>query len=498
MANLDVIDALNEIARQKNLSREFVIETLKQGLLQACKKKFGTADNITVDVEDESGEIGIFARRTVVETVEDPALQITAADAADYIDDPQPGDEVDVIIPFEEFGRLAIQQTKQILFQRVREAEREQVFSDYSSQVGEIITGTVQQINRGDILVNLGRTEAVMPFREQIHAERYQQGRTIRACVIDVVKTIKGPQVILSRTHPDFLKKIFFQEVPEIRDGLVEIKAVARDPGERAKVAVYTKDPKIDAVGACVGVKGVRVQAVVRELSGEKIDIIFWSPDPATFVVRALSPAKELEAFADEAQQKMLVICPDLMNSKAIGKKGENVRLASKLTGWKINVINETEYQSRLQAIDNQLTLELLDVSDKIKAKLAEAGLETLGKVIEAGQDKLTEVPGIGDKTAEKILAQAIEIKDSQLMKLLDQPREKAKAAPAEEAQPAAAAAPVPAEEPAAADDAEAIGGPDAEEQLAIEEPAAEAGETGDAGPAGDAATDGQDDKEKE
>ncbi|MCU0607716.1 MAG: transcription termination factor NusA [Candidatus Edwardsbacteria bacterium] len=493
MANLDVIDALNEIARQKNLSREFVIETLKQGLLQACKKKFGTADNITVDVEDDSGEIGIFARRTVVETVEDPALQINPADAADYIDRPKPGDEVDVIIPFEEFGRLAIQQTKQILFQRVREAEREQVFQDFSTQLGEIITGTVQQINRGDILVNLGRTEAVLPFREQIRSERYQQGRTVRACVIDVVKTIKGPQVILSRSHPDFLRKLFAQEVPEIRDGLVEIKAVARDAGERAKVAVYTKDPKIDAVGACVGVKGVRVQAVVRELSGEKIDIIFWSPDPATFVVRALSPAKDLEAFADEAEQKMLVICPDLMNSKAIGKRGENVRLASKLTGWRINVINETEYQSRLAAVESQLTLDELDVSDKVKAKLAEAGLETLTKVIEAGQEKLTELPGIGDKTAERILSQAIEIKDGRLMKLLDQPREKPKDAEGGDEQPAAA----PAEEaappavPVAEEGAEPIG-PDAEEKVAGEDPAPEEDET-----PGDVAEGGDGDSEK-
>jgi len=474
VANLDVIDALNEIARQKNLSREFVIETLKQGLLQACKKKFGTSDNITVDVEDDSGEIGIFARRIVADPIEDPALQISAADAADFIDDPKPGDEVEVIIPFEEFGRLAIQQTKQILFQRVREAEREQVFQDFSTQLGEVITGTVQQINRGDILVNLGRTEAVLPFREQIRSERYQQGRTVRACVIDVVKTIKGPQVILSRTHPDFLKKLFAQEVPEIRDGLVEIRAVSREPGERAKVAVYTKDPKIDAVGACVGVKGVRVQAVVRELSGEKIDIIFWSPDPATFVVRALSPAKDLEAFADEPEKKMLVICPDLMNSKAIGKRGENVRLASKLTGWRINVINETEYQSRLTAIEAQLTLDELDISEKIKAKLAEGGYDTLTKVIEAGQERLTELPGIGDKTAERILSQALEIKDGRLMKLLDQPREKPKAEEPSGDETVAPPAAEPAPAQAEPEDDHPIG-PDAEEQVAVaEEPAGE------------------------
>jgi N utilization substance protein A len=417
VSNLDVIEALSEIARRKNLSREFVIETLKLGLLQACKKRFGTSENIFVELEEDTGEIGIFAKKTVAEEVLNPALEISAEDAAEYIDDPKPGDEVEVILPFEEFGRMAIQATKQILFQKVREAEREQVFKDFSGKVGDIVTGTVQQISRDDILVNLDRTEALLPYSEQIRSERYQQGRTVKAVVIDVAKTIKGPQVILSRSHPDFVKRLFMQEVPETKEGLVEIKAVSREPGDRAKVAVYSKDNKVDAVGAFVGLKGARVQAVVRELSGEKIDIVSWSSDPALFVVRALSPAKGLEAFPEPEEKRVIVICPDDQYSLAIGKRGQNVRLAAKLTGWRIDVMTESQYQERFEALSQvQISLEELEISEKIRAKLKEAGFDTVEKLIKAGEEGLTEIEGIGAKTAEKVLSAAKEAKDAQLM----------------------------------------------------------------------------------
>ncbi len=417
MSNLDVIEALGEIARRKNLSREFVVETLKLGLLQACKKRFGTSDNIFVELEEDTGEIGIFARKTVAEEVTNPALEISPADAAEYLDDPQPGDEVEVILPFEEFGRMAIQATKQILFQKVREAEREQVYKDFSGKVGDIVTGTVQQISRDDILVSLDRTEAVLPYSEQIRSERYQQGRTVRALVIEAAKNLKGPQVILSRTHPDFLKRLFMQEVPETKEGLVEVKVVAREPGDRAKVAVASRDPKIDAVGAFVGLKGGRVQAVVRELSGEKIDIVSWSPDPALFVVRALSPAKGLEAFPEPEEKRMVVICPDDQYSLAIGKRGQNVRLAAKLTGWRIDVMTDSQYQERFEAASRvEIPIDQLEISEKIKAKLREAGLDTVEKVIAADQEGLTALDGIGEKTAEKILSAAKEAKDAQLM----------------------------------------------------------------------------------
>lgn len=417
MSNLDVIEALGEIARRKNLSRDFVVETLKLGLLQACKKRFGTSDNIFVELEEDTGEIGIFARKTVAEEVTNPALEISPADAAEYLDDPQPGDEVEVILPFEEFGRMAIQATKQILFQKVREAEREQVYKDFSGKVGDIVTGTVQQISRDDILVSLDRTEAILPYSEQIRSERYQQGRTVRALVIEAAKNLKGPQVILSRTHPDFLKRLFMQEVPETKEGLVEVKVVAREPGDRAKVAVASRDPKIDAVGAFVGLKGGRVQAVVRELSGEKIDIVSWSPDPALFVVRALSPAKGLEAFPEPEEKRMVVICPDDQYSLAIGKRGQNVRLAAKLTGWRIDVMTDSQYQERFEAASRvEIPIDQLEISDKIKAKLREAGLDTVEKVIAADQEGLTALDGIGEKTAEKVLSAAKEAKDAQLM----------------------------------------------------------------------------------
>lgn len=417
MSNLDVIEALSEIARRKNLSKEFVIETLKLGLLQACKKRFGTSENIFVELEDDTGEIGIFAKKIVTEEVANPALEISIEDAAEYIDEPKPGDEVEVILPFEEFGRMAIQATKQILFQKVREAEREQVFKDFSGKVGDIVTGTVQQISRDDILVSLDRTEAVLPYSEQIRSERYQQGRTLKAVVIDVAKTIKGPQVILSRSHPDFVKRLFIQEVPEAKEGLVEIKAVSREPGDRAKVAVYSKDNKVDAVGAFVGLKGARVQTVVRELSGEKIDIVSWAPDPALFVARALSPAKGLEAFPEPEEKRVIVICPDDQYSLAIGKRGQNVRLAAKLTGWRIDVMTESQYQERFEALAQvEIPLDNLEVSDKIKAKLKEAGLDTVEKVIKADEEGLTAIDGIGAKTADKVLSAAKEAKDAQLM----------------------------------------------------------------------------------
>jgi N utilization substance protein A len=417
VSNLDVIEALGEIARRKNLSREFVVETLKLGLLQACKKRFGTSDNIFVELEDDTGEIGIFARKTVAAEVTNPSLEISPSDAAEYLDDPQPGDEVEVMLPFEEFGRMAIQATKQILFQKVREAEREQVYKDFSGKVGDIVTGTVQQISRDDILVSLDRTEAVLPYSEQIRSERYQQGRTVRALVIEAAKNLKGPQVILSRTHPDFMKRLFMQEVPESKEGLVEVKAVSREPGDRAKVAVASRDPKVDAVGAFVGLKGGRVQAVVRELSGEKIDIVSWASDPALFVVRALSPAKGLEAFPEPEEKRMVVICPDDQYSLAIGKRGQNVRLAAKLTGWRIDVMTDSQYQERFEAASKvEISLDQLELSDKIKARLREAGLDTVEKVIAADQKGLIAIDGIGEKTAEKVLSAAKEAKDAQLM----------------------------------------------------------------------------------
>jgi len=427
VSNIDIIEALNEIARQKNLDKEFVIEKLKEGLLQACKKRFGTSENIVVEIEEETGDIGIFATRQVVEEVTNPALEISVADSAEYLDDPKVGDTVEVILPFEEFGRLAIQSTKQVLFQRIREAEREQVYSDFASRIGEIVSGTVQQINRGDLMISLGHSEAVLPFKEQIHAERYQQGRSIRACIKEVNKTIKGPQIILSRTSPEFVKKLFQQEVPEVREGLVEIKAVARDPGDRAKIAVYSKENKVDAVGACVGLKGVRVQAVVRELAGEKIDIVPWSPDPAMFASRALAPAKSLDAFSDEEHKRITVISPDDQYSLAIGKKGQNVRLAVRLTGWNINVVTESEYQERMEAVSQAaIPLNELDLAEKVKAKLLEAGLDDAEKIITAGEEGLTNLPGIGAKTAEKILATAKEAKDQKLMAMMEQAGAKA------------------------------------------------------------------------
>ena len=334
--NYEVLEALRQIAQEKNVNRDLVIETLEMGLISAAKKRFGTGDNVEVNFDNSSGEIIVEAVKEVVADglVEDPGIQIGVTQARKADTDAKVGGELRLRLNFTDFGRNAIQTTRQVLVQRVREAEREKIYEDYQGRIGEIISGTVQQISRGDILVNLGRTEAVIPLKEQIRKERYRQGDPIRAYLLDVLRTAKGPQVVLSRTHPVFLERLFQLEVPEIYEGVIEIKAVSREPGVRAKIAVYSNDARIDPVGACVGMKGSRVQAVVRELSSERIDIVPWSDDEAIFLSRALNPATVRRVVIDRREKRMSAIVDDDQLSLAIGKEGQNARLASQLTGW--------------------------------------------------------------------------------------------------------------------------------------------------------------------
>jgi N utilization substance protein A len=409
-----VLEALGQIAQEKNVKRELVVETLEIGLLSAAKKRYGTSDNIEVEIDNTSGGITLFALKQVVaeEAPEDSGLEIGLSAAKEIDPKAKVGKTVREELSFADFGRNAIQTAKQILIQRVREAERERIYDDYQGRIGEIVSGTVQQISRGDILVNLGRTEAVIPLKEQIRKERYRQGDPIRAYVVNVLRTSKGPQVLLSRTHPTFLMRLFQFEVPEIYEGVIEVKGVAREPGERAKIAVVSHDPRIDPVGACVGMKGSRVQAVVRELSNERIDIVPWNENEAIFLSRALSPAVVKRVVVERIENRMTAVVEDDQLSLAIGKSGQNARLAGRLTSWKVDIITETRFEE-LQA-EKAATLTPLasvrGIGKVMRERLETAGIVSANDVVAASVARLIGVPGIGEATAEKIQAAADEI----------------------------------------------------------------------------------------
>jgi transcription termination/antitermination protein NusA len=408
--NNEILDALSQITREKSVDRALLIETLEQGLASAVRKKFGATADVEVKFATESGAISVALRKTVVETVEDPALQLTVEEARAHKANAQVGEVITFQLPIAEFGRNAIQTAKQVLIQRVREAERERVFKEYADKIGVLVRGVVQQVDRGNVIVKLDHSEGFLPAREQIPRSYHRQGEYVRAVVINVDKLAKGPQVILSRTHPDFLRRLFETEVPEIAESIVEIKAVAREAGSRSKISVYSTDPRVDAVGSCVGLKGSRVQSIVRELGGERIDIVPWSADPSVFVSRALSPARVMDVRIHEADKRMVVVVADDQLSLAIGKGGQNARLAARLTGWKIDLISKSEEKKR-QDLERSTRVEVekLDLGEATTEKLISAGIETLQDLLGTPMEKLVEIPGIGDKTAEKVLQTAHE-----------------------------------------------------------------------------------------
>ncbi len=417
--NYEVLEALRQIAQEKNVNRDMVIETLEMGLISAAKKRFGTGDNVEVNFDNNSGEIVVEAVKEIVadDSVEDPGIQIGVTQAQKADTDAKVGGEVRFRLNFDDFGRNAIQTTRQVLVQRVREAEREKIYEDYQGRIGEIVSGTVQQISRGDILINLGRTEAIIPLKEQIRKERYRQGDPIRAYLLEVLRTAKGPQVVLSRTHPVFLERLFQLEVPEIYEGVIEIKAVSREPGVRAKIAVYSNDARIDPVGACVGMKGSRVQAVVRELSSERIDIVPWSDDEAIFLSRALNPATVRRVVIDRREKRMSAIVDDDQLSLAIGKEGQNARLASQLTGWHVDIMTETRYEEILterQATTVPLA-EVPGTGQVTRNRLEAAGILSANDLVRVSLNTLLKVPGIGEATAEKLRETAQGIVDDKV-----------------------------------------------------------------------------------
>ncbi len=401
-------EAFNQLIRERRLDRAILMDTLTQGFASAVRRKYGPTAEVRIE-DDGHGSIELFLVKNVVDTVEDPSIQISVADAQEYAEGAESGDAIEINLPFEEFGRNAIQVTKQILMQKIREFERDRVFEEYKDRTNEIVSGSVQQIDRTGILVNLGSAEAFMPKKDQIRRERYSQGSSIRAVVMKVDKEAKGPMITLSRTTPEFLKALFIQEVPEIYEGLIEIKSIAREAGGRSKIAVYSRDDRVDAVGACVGMKGSRVQAVVNELSGERIDIVPWSDDVQTFVSRALSPAKIAQVRPDITSKTVTVVVEEDQLSLAIGKEGQNVRLASRLTGWQIELVSSRELEQR-QRLQEHLLMpieEMVGVSDKMAEKLREAGINTVQKLIKTPPESLLGIAGFGERTVEKLMETA-------------------------------------------------------------------------------------------
>jgi len=340
--NMEFIEAIHELEKEKGISSEILFEAIEAALISAYRKNY-SSQNVRIHIDRSSGEIKVFSRKTVTENVTDPRLEISLEDAREINPNYMVGDIVEFEETPREFGRIAAQTAKQVVVQRIREAERGLIYDEYINKEGDIVTGIVQRYDQRNVIVDLGKVEALLPGSEQIPGETFQPFERIKTYVVEVKKTTKGPQILLSRTHPGLVKRLFELEVPEIHDGIVEIKAIAREAGARSKIAVYSKDKNVDPVGACVGPKGSRVQNIVNELKGEKMDIINWSPDPIEFVSNALSPAKVLAVYPKEEEKMALVVVPDYQLSLAIGREGQNARLAAKLTGWKIDIKNESQ-----------------------------------------------------------------------------------------------------------------------------------------------------------
>ncbi|MBR3301425.1 MAG: transcription termination/antitermination protein NusA [Firmicutes bacterium] len=350
--NLEFLEALDDLEREKHMSKDMLIDAIESALVSAYKKNYGTSQNVRVDIDRQTGDINVFMRRDIVEEVEDPFSQASLEEAQEIDPEYEIGDVIEYMVTPMDFGRIAAQTAKQVVIQRIRETERGMIYDDYITRQTEVVTGIVQRISNGTVFVNMGRAEGILSANEQIPGERYRVGERLKVYVMDVKRSTKGPQVFLSRTHPGLVKRLFELEVPEIQEGIVEIKSVAREAGSRSKIAVCTYDENVDPVGSCVGPRGQRVQAVVDELNGEKIDIINWSDDPGRMISAALSPANVEMVLINEnpEERSALVVVPDYQLSLAIGKEGQNVRLAARLCGWKIDIKSHSKWDEMEKA----------------------------------------------------------------------------------------------------------------------------------------------------
>jgi N utilization substance protein A len=362
--NRELIAVIDEIGRQKGIDKARVIGAIESALQTAAKKRFGQAENIQVEIDPKTGEISVVSKKVIVDTVTNPKAEISLKEAREFDDGAEVGDEIGSLIEMDELGRIAAQTAKQVIFQKVREAEWEAVQKEYSTRQGDLVNGIILGMERRNYLVDLGKTEAVLPIQEQIPRETYRRGDRVKALLLEVRRTPKDVQVILSRSHPQFVAKLFEMEVPEVGEKIVEIKSIVREPGDRTKIAVSSRDKAVDPVGACVGIKGSRVQAVVRELRGEKIDIITWTSDPRVFIAEALNPATIEKVGIDEDKKSALVVVADSQLSLAIGKNGQNVRLAARLTNWKIDIISATEYEKEKAERDKEIKAALAEEAE--------------------------------------------------------------------------------------------------------------------------------------
>ncbi len=407
---LELLQIADAVAREKSIDRSIVITAMEDAIAKAARSRYGAETEVRAEIEPKTGDLKLTRHMLVVDAVENPSNQITLDEARRHHPAAQVGDTIADPLPPLEYGRIAAQSAKQVIVQKVREAERDRQYAEYKDRIGDIVNGIVKRVEYGNVVLDLGRGEAIIRRDELLPREVFRNGDRVRAYIYDVRREPRGPQIFLSRTHPQFTSKLFAQEVPEIYDGIVEIKAVARDPGSRAKIAVISRDSSVDPVGACVGMRGSRVQAVVNELQGEKIDIIPWSQDIATFVVNALAPAEVSKVVLDEESQRIEVVVPDQQLSLAIGRRGQNVRLASQLTGWDIDILTEQEESERRQAefeARTKVFVEALNLDEVVGQLLASEGFSSVEELAQVDQKDLAQIEGFDEDTARELQERA-------------------------------------------------------------------------------------------
>jgi N utilization substance protein A len=407
---LELLQIADAVAREKLIDRQIVLASMEEAYAKAARSRYGVETNVKAEIDPKTGELRLWRHLQVVDLVDNSATEISVEDAKRSNPAAQVGDVIADKLPPFDLGRIAAQSAKQVIVQKVRDAERDRQYDEYKDRIGEIINGLVKRAEYGNVIVDLGRSEGIIRRDELIPRETFRPGDRVRAYVFDVRREPRGPQIFLSRTHPQFMAKLFAQEVPEIYDGIITVKAVARDPGSRAKIAVISRDSSIDPVGACVGMRGSRVQAVVGELQGEKIDIIPWSPDVATFIVNALQPAEVAKVVLDEESERIEVVVPDDQLSLAIGRRGQNVRLASQLTGWDIDILTEAEESERRQKEFVERTaifMEALDVDEVVGQLLASEGFRSVEELTYVDLAELASIEGFDDETAAEIQSRA-------------------------------------------------------------------------------------------
>src|SRR5689334_13531561 len=407
---LELLQIADAVAREKSIDRTIVVAAMEDAIAKAARSRYGAETDVHAEINSKTGELRLARHMLVVDNVENPSNQISVDDAKKRNPAAQVGDTIADTLPPLEYGRIAAQSAKQVIVQKVREAERDRQYQEYKDRIGDIVNGIVKRVEYGNVVVDLGRGEAIVRRDEMLPRETFRTGDRLRAFIYDVRREPRGPQIFLSRTHPQFMAKLFAQEVPEIYDGIVEVKAVARDPGSRAKIAVISRDSSVDPVGACVGMRGSRVQAVVNELQGEKIDIIPWSHDIATFVVNALAPAEVAKVVLDEDRERIEVVVPDQQLSLAIGRRGQNVRLASQLTGWDIDILTEQEESERRQAEFEKRTkvfMDALNVDEVVGQLLASEGFTSVEELAYVDAKELAGIEGFDEDTASELQTRA-------------------------------------------------------------------------------------------